>query len=479
MFWQVIIALLLTLSPVTSQLHIYDQCILGAGASGMSAAVFLKDKGYDVLVLESANDIGGHCDTRYFTPPAPGLPNWIELGVDVYGNTSKANASGYGQWTLDSGAFAQRFTNSTLFPIDFLHSINPNYGADFAHNISLGLIPPAPPTPPFLEAFATLFGIVTKYGWLDTATFPDPIPPELLGNFSDYIVANNLQPLIPSVFEVLLNIGGMGNYSDLTTLYALQGLHRMTLSLFTTPGAGFGVTKGCITIYDGMANYLGTQNVITNAQTLLAIRPPAHIDVPVKLLVNINNRYNLIQCRDIMIAFPEFLPNLDFLQLTSEEINVFKDVRVRDYFGSEVNVSGPISNLTTGFTLLNIDLFTPDHYPPLPATTSLRRDLPYGPAAAYSVSNVPITDADMIAVIDQQLASIPPSLLTNVTLTELDRHVFQPYFTVDALAQSPTPYTNIASLQGHRHTYWLSALPAFAESVILWQRSLNITNEYF
>lgn len=479
MLWQVILAILFTFTPIIAQPS-RDVCILGSGASGMSAAVFLKDKGYDVLVLESADVIGGHCNTRFFTPPAPGLPNWIELGVQIFGNTTFANESGYGQWTLDSVAFVERFVSPrSIIPIDLTHSVNPNYGADFAHGISIGLIPPAPPTPEYIAAFNRLFGIVTEYGWLDTASYPDPIPPEILGPFSDYIVANNLQPLESSIFEILINVGGMGNVTDLTTVYALVGLHRLTLSLFTTPNVSFSIYEGCIQIYDGIRSYLGPQNVITNAKTIQMIRPPTGIDLPVKLLMNINNTFSFINCKDVMIAFPEFLPSIAFMHPTPDEVAVFQNVRVRDYFGSEVNVSGPISNLTTGFTLLNLDLFTADHFPILPAVTSVRRDYPYGPAAAFTTTNAPVTDASITAIIEEQLASIPPSLLTNTTLVELNRHVFQPYFTVDSLAQSPTPFTKIDQLQGQRHTYWLSALPAFAESVILWQRSQDIVNQYF
>src|SRR6516162_3347308 len=60
---------------------VHDVCVIGAGASGMSAAAFLKDEGADVVVIESQSDIGGYCNTVQFAPPAPGAPAWIDIGV--------------------------------------------------------------------------------------------------------------------------------------------------------------------------------------------------------------------------------------------------------------------------------------------------------------------------------------------------------------------------------------------------------------
>ena len=69
-----------------------DVCIVGGGASGLASAVFLKDRGYDVLVLEVASNVGGHCNTyRYNDFPvaflaAPYRPSSLKCivrGVDA------------------------------------------------------------------------------------------------------------------------------------------------------------------------------------------------------------------------------------------------------------------------------------------------------------------------------------------------------------------------------------------------------------
>jgi hypothetical protein len=81
-----------------------DVCIIGGGASGASAAVFARDRNLTVALFESDSLLGGHCDTVKVTPPAPGYPDWIELGVQIVPDTALANAAldgaGQGRWSV-------------------------------------------------------------------------------------------------------------------------------------------------------------------------------------------------------------------------------------------------------------------------------------------------------------------------------------------------------------------------------------------
>lgn len=62
-----------------------DVCILGASASGMSSAVFLKDNGYSVVVIESQPVIGGHCNTVSFNVGGQSIA--FDVGVQVFPDT--------------------------------------------------------------------------------------------------------------------------------------------------------------------------------------------------------------------------------------------------------------------------------------------------------------------------------------------------------------------------------------------------------
>jgi hypothetical protein len=465
--------------------RVRDVCVLGSGASGMSAAVFLKDKYYDVLVLEKESVIGGHCDTDYFTPPTPGQPGYIDLGVQVFTDTAFDNASGFGQWNLSSRAFAQRFLPAdgilpNILPLSTQSNI---YLADFLHGIFLGpQPPPTPPTPDFIAAFDTLFGIVASYPWLETADFPDPIPSALLIPFDQFIFINNLTAL-SSVFYGSLYIGGMGNFSELTTLYALQNLRRGILLLNTVQAAGFRINNGCRAIYNGMTTYLGgQQNVVVNANVLTVDRPAGPSNRPTRLLVQINNSYTLVKCRKLIVSFPQLLSNLQFMDLRQPEIDLFSQVQVRNYYDVKVNISGPITMQPSAepwWTLGNIDVNPPGSLSPFPTVMGMKRDLNYGPGAGYAFDDGNLSTADMTTIIQQTLARINFAGILNVSFVDTDHHQFQAHFTLSSLAQSPTPYTRFDALQGQTHTYWTGALRSFAETSNIWQKTYNLINQYF
>lgn len=466
--------------------RVRDVCILGSGASGMSAAVFLKDKFNDVLVLERNDEIGGHCDTEYFTPPVAGQPGYIDLGAQIYTDTAYSNASGFGTWTLSSRAFAQRFVSAA----GLLPNILPNstqsgtYLADFAHSQFLGLAsPPPPPTADYLAAFGRLFGLIASYPWLETADFPDPIPAPLLQPFDQFVVANNFS-VLGSLFYGEQFIGGMGAWSNLTTLYALQNMRRGVLMLLTDPNAAFRFDGGCRTLYNSITNYLGAANVITNANVVAVNRPRGESNRPVRLLVRFNNTasYRLIKCRNLIVSFPQLLSNLGFMDLTEEERALFAEVRTRNYYDIRVNISGPITQQTDAapwWTLGNIDVTRADTLSPFPTVMALKRDLNYGPGAGYALDDGNLTEHAMGTVIQQLINNINFPGILNVSLVSIDRHQFQAHFTATSLAQSPTPYTRFDALQGKKHTYWTGALRSYAESANIWHKTYNLINQYF
>ena len=464
-----------------------DVCVLGSGASGESAAVFLKDKFYDVLVLEREDHIGGHCDTEYFTPPVAGQPNYIDLGAQIYTDTAYSNASGFGTWTLSSRAFAQRFVPAaSLLPNNLPDSIQSGiYLADFARSTFLGpAFPQPPPTADFVAAFGRLFALIASYPWLETADFPDPIPAPLLQPFDQFVAANNFS-VLGSLFYGEQFIGGMGNWANLTTLYALQNMRRGVLMLRTDPNAAFRFDGGCLSLYRSITNYLGAENVLTNANVVSVDRPSGNSNRPTRLLVRFNNSasYRLIKCRNLIVSFPQVLSNLGFMDLTAEERALFGEVRVRNYYDIRVNISGPITEQTDAkpwWTLGNFDISpTSGGLAPYPTLMALKRDLNYGPGAGYAFDDGNLTEQQMETVIRQLIANINFPGVLNISLVSSDRHQFQAHFTAASLAQSPTPYTRFDALQGKKHTYWTGALRSYAESANIWHKTYNLINQYF
>lgn len=454
-----------------------DVCILGASASGMSVATFLKDKGYNPLVIEKAPYIGGHCNTFYFNPPAPGLPNWIDIGVQVYVNTAFLNSIGLGVWDLDSIAFASRFTQYGVVNIDFTKPTT-LLSADFKRNITYGIVNTAP-TPEFVLALETLFYIGYQYPWLNTGEYPDPIPPELLVPFSDFIVEWGLEPLNDIILRELVFGGGMGSYQNLTAVYALMYLSPASLLFITTPNVTFSPIGGCIQIYEGIERYIGSENLLVDTNTILAIRPNTESHSPIALLLNQAGIFRVEECERLIVAFPPVFPDIDFLIPDLLEAELFVDAVPRYYFTAEINVTGYLNSLP-GYSLINVDLTQPFNNCVLPALLAVQRGLPYGPSVTGISSDVPISDQEAQEILVRGLGKIPNDLAATATLLNFRSHNrFQSHFNLKALTKTPGPYTRLKNLQGHRKTYWLSVLGRFAVSTMMWEQSYDLVSEYF
>lgn len=453
-----------------------DVCILGAGASGMSAAAFLKQNGYSVVVLENSDVIGGHCNTYRFK--YNGQDYWVDPGVQYFPNTTSANEAGYGPWTINSVEFVQRFAGlNSVIAVNLFNSTAPTYAADFANGISYGQQIPQPPTPEFLEALERLMIILSEYPWLDLANFPDPIPSKLLVTFSEFITTNQLQPLVSSIFNPALFGGGLGDYDKLTALYAIQNLAPTILRVFIASQASFEIRNGCLSVYEGIRDYLGTNNVLVNAHVISTIRPH---DGTIILNGYINKPLSTFnyECGKLIVSFPQVLSRMLFLQLDTTEINIFRNVQQRYFFDAVVDVQGPIT-VDQSYDLGNVNLNTVYDTPFLPAITSMVRNLPFGPSQLTSYSNTYISNNEMLQIVNHQLNNVPHSLIHESNVIAFNHHIFQPHFSVSSLSTSPTPYTKLENLQGYRGTYYIGALKDFALSVLLWDSSLRFISEHF
>ncbi len=440
----------------------------------MSAAVFLKDAGYSVVVLEAEGAIGGHCNTYYFTAD-PGQENWLDTGVQVFINSTNANAFGLGPFTLDTVAFVERFAGKgSALPLAG-YDINryavqldkANAGYYLQNSTSS-------PDVSFQLAYLRLINVLANYPWLNTAKVPTPVPPELLVPFSDFIALHQLEPLTASVFVAVLFNGGLGDFDRLTTLYALLNLSPAITRITSEAGAGFVIKNGCISIYKGIQDYLGDENVITNAQVTSAERPTSG-SVVLRGTVDGSETFTY-KCNKLIVSYPQLLDKLAPLDLDETETAVFQNVRSRYYFAGNVRVGGPLLD-GKNFGLNNVN--ANGSTPALPAVLQIYRALTYGPTQMQASSNDAISLDNMRAIVNAQLGRLPSGLVSSVTLVDLVYHTFQPYFTTDELAKANGSYTALANLQGHRNTYYVGSLARFAASFLVWEDSLQLVTDHF
>lgn len=481
-----------------------DFGIVGGGSAGTFAAVTLIDLNYTVCLLESQPQIGGHCNTLRF----PG--GYIDLGVDTIDNTTWDASKGFGSWSVNSEAYIQRFMPAgTLIPIDLTAGGSTNYIVDMQHGI--GPVPFPPPSPAQLllqeEAIGTLIYILSaKYPWIqDASSWPDNFTAELLQPFNITIVQYGLQPIADSIMEILLEVSGLGSPEDLTTLWALEQLNLADTELFLpgTKGASFAIAGGCGTFYENVQAWLG--NSVYVGATIKDVDRPEQEDcdsyrrdidagtdrgrddsryygIRISADVAGYRHRQKFAVHNLILALPQTLENLAFLDLDDVETAVYSQVQTRAYFAFEAAMSGPIAS--TSFNILNFDLFRPSKYlyPVLPSVTAVRHEDPASPfVAGWAESdNSSITDDEMMAVIVDRISRIPHVLLTNITVTALIRHVYQPFVPVASLAATPHFFAQIAAKEGHRNTFDIGALlTGQAVSTKAWEFAKRLITQFF
>ena len=276
-----------------------------------------------MVVIEQAPYYGGHYNTEYFTPPSVNdTTNWIDLGVQIFSDTNDFIQKGFGSgWKLDSKAFVERFAKFGVKTFDF-RDFPDQFAVDMKLGIPLGFVPGPTPTSEFVVALGIILEfIISTYAWLLTADFPDEIPADLLLPFTEFIANFNLMPfLVPGFFCGRLIIGGLGSLDKLTALYALLNIAASTMVFNPSFGNGFMINGGCHNLYAGIVNYIGKKNLYLNAKTRKASRNSDRV----KLQVWINKKKEVtFECKNLMIAFPETLEELQFLDLTSYEKDLF------------------------------------------------------------------------------------------------------------------------------------------------------------
>jgi hypothetical protein len=458
-----------------------DVCIIGGGIGGMGAAAFLKDRGYTSVVLEQAPVTGGSCNTIRFTPPAGHTDDWIDVGVEVFPNTTDANARGLGPWAVDSVAFFARFAGGLDKVIPFPTSGGVSYNVDMKRGISYGTAPPANFGAEWFGALIRLQQILARYPWIDTAQTPETVPPELLVPFSQFIETNQLGPLVPNIISGLLWSGGMGNYDDLTTLYALINLSPTILSIFTGAPA-ITLTGGCRTLYDGLEPFLGERNVLTNAKVRSVTRNGNVVTVVGKQIDPSGRSYLPFQytCGKVFIAFPPTYDKVNSMfNLDDRESDYYRKVNIRPYFSVAVEASGPAID-GVSFSMTNMDPQRAYNYPSLPALIFLGRDLGYGPIQGAAVGKRETSVEDITDVIQDQLDNlVSTNLVTNAKVAEVARHEFQPYYTSNALSKIPSPPAVLRGLQGYRNTYIVGAVDSYASHVQILDRTFRLISANF
>ncbi|BCS83488.1 putative amine oxidase [Cotonvirus japonicus] len=458
-----------------------DVCILGAGAAGMSMAAFLKDRGYDPLVLEQDASIGGHCNTEYFDPPCGEDDDWLDYGVQLYLNTTELNLYGIGSWNVSTEEFINRFAGpDATIPLTDLDSrvyVNMQEGElaiPDVNNTALGI------------ALQIYYGILSQYPWIDDGEYTGPIPQELLMPFSEFAAPFGLEAMAEIFRAFGFNSGiAFGNYTNVPTIHMLNSASRATLQLLSgSPTSSYKVKGGCSAVYNGIREYIGEENVVTNAKVTNVKRTTYIPGKNVKIrgfTTNDQQTENFEYfCDKLVVAFPPVLEKLDFLDTDTVEQDLFSNVDNYYYYAGIADVNGPFVD-GKSYQISNSDLTSNFNVPNAPTAISLGRYIRYGPSQVQAISDVQRSVSEMHDIIQCEFENIPVYVASHTNVTKLVQHdSYWPYFNSQSLTQTVSPYATLSEIQGRHNTFWVSALNRYAaNSVNIWELTHDVVNEFF
>jgi len=462
-----------------TNLPIDDVCIAGGGPAGMALGVALKDHGYTFKIFELRPQCGGNCDTLYFTGP-DNQQHFVEMGVAAYINTALVGSFGLGNWSIDAKAFVERFLgpNSTIpfssgtsAPQLFLNLENGQY-----------VVPSFDPIA-FQNALVGWLTLLTvNYQWADIGRYTGPITSEMLLPFDQMATQYGLDPLATLIdFFGFISGFASGNYSDLPSLYMLTGMSRAAIVSLVTggPDGAFKIKDGCQGLYNSIATYLGSQNVVTSATITSAKRHKNNRPIKVKGFVN--GTPFKYKCRNLVIAYPPTLDNLMYMNPDHLETSVLSGLKTQNYYTGAYTFEGPYTE-SSDFGIFGADAASRFYAPFTTSITGLGRELPFGPASVqvYSPDYKPIEQ--IRTIVQTQINNIPSNLINQSTVyvPTFQHRNYSAQFTFSALSSAVSPYAKWDDLQGHLKTFYVGSTGAMVPSSShAWNEAYYFANTYF
>jgi hypothetical protein len=416
-----------------------DVCVIGGGSSGTYTAVRLRDAGRSVVVVESKNRLGGHCETYH----DPQTGDTTDIGVTVFHDTPLVRGY-FGRFGVDLTTLPGFGGGTTTY-------------ADFRTGRVVDGYTPSVPT-----ALGTYFGILQQYPYLATGfDLPDPVPAELLLPWGDFIAANGLESIAQLAYQF-----GQG-FNDILRLPALYVLKYF----------GTGVVTGILQnsflttahrdnseLYEKAGAFLGA-DVLLGSTVRSADRDCAGGGV--LLEVDTPDGPLTVKAGKLLITVPPLPAKLTAFDLDARERAVFGRFRQGNYYTALMELSGVPADLT----VQNVGADTPYNLPPLPASYAFSpssvpglHDVKYG-------SSTPVADSVVRGNILADLKRLRAQ--GTLDITGADFRTFSshtPYeLTVSATDISRGFYRDLTALQGRRRTFWHGAAFQAHDSALLWE----------
>ncbi|HWZ87322.1 MAG TPA: FAD-dependent oxidoreductase [Polyangiaceae bacterium] len=426
-----------------------DVCVIGGGSSGTFSAVHVKDAGKSVVVVERKLRLGGHTET--YVDPATGIPT--DYGVVVFNDTPVVE---------------QYFTRLGLTPF----AISPSAFGGPTVNFDLRTGKPVtgftPPTQAETgAALGAYFGILqtlkaTYYDLDSGSNFPQPVPPDLLLPFGDFVIKYSLQAMVSTAFQFGQ---GLGNLLQMPTVYVLKNFSSAVLtSIFSD--RFLIIPTGNSDIYAKATALLGSDALL--GSEIKSIDRNAN---GVVVVVDTPQGRKEIRAKKLLITCPPTLENLRHMDLDRTEAGIFGQFQNNFYWTAILGLSG----VPAGLTIANIGQDTLYNLPPLPGIYGLSPTQVPGLWNCKYGSGVRLSDLEVQRNIVNDVRRLhdPATFSTQPRVEEFV--VFSAHNPFELRVSSHEIgggfYTALNGLQGRNHTFYNGAAFQTHDSSLIWQYS--------
>ncbi|KAL2141923.1 hypothetical protein VTI28DRAFT_1808 [Corynascus sepedonium] len=419
-----------------------DIAIIGGGASGVYAALRLREMNHSFAVVEERNNFGGHVSTYTI----PGTETHIDYGAQGFGGDEDA---------------IQRFFGYYDIPLIRVKLSEVGFGTtryvDFKTSTELSDFQPN-------NDISVLSREVRKYPEIALNTvLPKPLPEDLTLPFRDFIIKYGLES---SVFSIYFQTEGLGDLLSQPTLYVFKYLNTAYLDGQLPSSPGFFVTERAF----NQEVYLRAQadfgaDALVSSKVVAAYRNNSRV----VLVVTTPTGTKTIIAKKLLVTMPPTMANMAPLGLDAREYGLFSRFKAQGWYVGLVNATG----FTPGDEFVNTAANSQFNLPQLPALYQISPTRVEGIHLVRYGSPSYMNESDVKANIVRTVESVRRAVVPNAAnLPPVELLAFSSHWPfslrVSANDIADGFYTRLDALQGYRNTWYTGATFSSSTASHVW-----------
>ncbi|KAK3905695.1 hypothetical protein C8A05DRAFT_30446 [Staphylotrichum tortipilum] len=288
-----------------------DVVVVGGGASGAHAAVWLRDNGQSVVVVEKASQLGGH--TNFYRDPVSGK----EINVGVQAWMEYKDAFDFPKRMNVSTSGSMQFTPNVAQYVDFKTGKTiPDYVA------------PGPDA--LYPALARYLAVLEQYEDMmlpGLLNFPEAkdIPEDLIMPFGQFVDKYDLAAAVPQIWDSTGQ--GLGDTMNMPTLFVMQASGvPMVKALLGMAAAAMPASGKLYELFEAVAAFLGS-DVLYSSTVVSATRKANPAKGIFLTVTGANGKATCIEAKRLLIAVEPTAENMAPFELDTEEAAVLGKFR--------------------------------------------------------------------------------------------------------------------------------------------------------